>query len=142
MEIDVDQFFIDEDGTIILADDCGNITYCDTKRFKIKLQESDDDKGGEMRNIAEIMNDDKNGKQLSQTERRIAVAYIQGKYDALRELKIVNNSNTNEVLDKIRAEIEQVEINGCVRDVECFRAGLNTASKIIDKYKAERENKK
>jgi hypothetical protein len=54
-----------------------------------------------MRNIADIIEDDKNGKQLSQTERQIAVAYIQGKYDAVLELKIGNNSNTNEVLDKI-----------------------------------------
>lgn len=57
-----------------------------------------------MRNIAEIIEDDRNGKQLSQTERQIAVAYIQGKYDAVRELKIGNN-NTMDVLDKIREEI-------------------------------------
>lgn len=62
-----------------------------------------------MRNIADIIADDKNGKKLSQTERQIAVAYIQGKYDAVMELKISNNSNTNEVLDKIRAEIEKQE---------------------------------
>ena len=37
----------------------------------------------------------------------LTVAYIQGKYDAVRELK--NNSKTNEVLDKIRAEIERQE---------------------------------
>jgi len=53
-----------------------------------------------MRNIAEIIEDDKNGKQLSQTERQIATAYIQGKYDAVRELKIGNSSNTNEVEDE------------------------------------------
>lgn len=41
-----------------------------------------------MRNIAEIIKDDKNGKQLSQTERQIAVAYVQGKYDAVRELNL------------------------------------------------------
>ena len=43
------------------------------------------------------------------------------------------------VLDKIRAEIEQIEINGHIRDVECFSAGINTVLKIIDKYKAESE---
>ena len=43
------------------------------------------------------------------------------------------------VLDKIRAEIEQIEINGHIRDVECFSAGVNTALHIIDKYKAEVE---
>ena len=26
----------------VLADDCGNITYCDTKRFKVESQESED----------------------------------------------------------------------------------------------------
>ena len=40
------------------------------------------------------------------------------------------------ILGKIRAEIEQVEINGHIRDVECFRAGLNVAINIIDKYNA------
>ena len=40
-----------------------------------------------------------------------------------------------DVLDKIRAEIEQTEINGYIRDVECFRAGINVALNIINKYK-------
>ncbi len=43
-----------------------------------------------------------------------------------------------EVLDKIRAEIEQTEINGHIRDVECFRAGLNVALNVIDKYMIEK----
>lgn len=59
-----------------------------------------------MRDIAKIIEDDRKGKELSQTERQIAVAYVQGKYDAVRELKISNNSNANEVLNKIRAEIK------------------------------------
>jgi len=55
-----------------------------------------------MRNIAEIIKDERKGKQLSQTERQIAVAYTQGKYDAVRELNLIgNSSNTNEILDKI-----------------------------------------
>lgn len=41
-------------------------------------------------------------------------------------------------LEKMRAEIEQVEINGYIRDVECFRAGINTALNVLDKY-AEQE---
>ena len=41
----------------------------------------------------------------------------------------------NAVLDKIREEIEQVEINGHIRDVECFSAGINTALNVIDKYR-------
>ena len=32
---DIDQFFVGEDGSLILADDCGNMTYCDITRFKI-----------------------------------------------------------------------------------------------------------
>jgi hypothetical protein len=52
--------------------------------------------------------------------------------------KFVKNS-INAVLDKIRAEIEQIEINGHIRDVECFRAGINTALNVIDKYKAEED---
>jgi hypothetical protein len=39
------------------------------------------------------------------------------------------------VLDKIKEEIEQVEINGHIRDVECFKAGINIALNVIDKYR-------
>ena len=39
------------------------------------------------------------------------------------------------VLDKIRGEIENIEIEGYIRDVECFSAGINTALNIIDKYR-------
>lgn len=35
MTMDIDQFFVGEDGALVLADDCGNITYCDKKRFKV-----------------------------------------------------------------------------------------------------------
>lgn len=48
---------------------------------------------------------------------------------------------TDCVLDKIRDEIEQIEINGYIRDVECFRAGINVVLNVIDKYKAESEDK-
>ena len=41
MTMDIDQFFVGEDGSLVLADDCGNITYCDTKRFKVEPQESE-----------------------------------------------------------------------------------------------------
>jgi len=44
-------------------------------------------------------------------------------------------------LEKIRAEIEQTEINGHIRDVECFSAGINTALAVIDKYKKGKEDK-
>ena len=33
--MDIDQFFVGEDGSLVLADDCGRMTYCDTKRFKV-----------------------------------------------------------------------------------------------------------
>ena len=85
-----------------------------------------------MRNIAEIIEDDRKGKQLSQTERQIAVAYIQGKYDAVRELKSGNNSNTNEVLDKIRTEIEEVQTYDGIYIDRAY------VLETIDKYKARR----
>ncbi len=44
------------------------------------------------------------------------------------------------ILDKVRAEIEQIEINGHIRDVECFRAGINTALNIIDKCRKEQND--
>lgn len=40
MENDIDQFFVGEDGSIVLADDCGNIAYCDNERFKAVAFES------------------------------------------------------------------------------------------------------
>ena len=40
----------------------------------------------------------------------------------------------DDVLDKIKDEIEQIEINGYIRDVECFRAGISAALNVIDKY--------
>ena len=45
-----------------------------------------------------------------------------------------------DVLDKISTEIEQTEINGHIRDVECFRAGIDVALNVIAKYRAESEN--
>lgn len=39
MLCDIDQFAVCEDGSIILFDDCGNYTYCDTNRFKIEVIE-------------------------------------------------------------------------------------------------------
>lgn len=34
LRADIDQFFVGEDGSVALADDCGNIAYCDANRFK------------------------------------------------------------------------------------------------------------
>ena len=103
-----------------------------------------------MRNIAEIIEDDRNGKQLSQTERQIAVAYTQGKYDAVRELKIGNNSNTMEIIDKMRAEItdclkaleeiEKSELNIYLpNEISDRRLMYQQCLKFIDEYKAETE---
>ena len=35
MWMDIDQFFVGEDGSLLLVDDCGNSTYCDATRFKV-----------------------------------------------------------------------------------------------------------
>lgn len=43
MTMDIDQFFVGEDGDLILMDDCGNTTYCDTKRFKVVAESEDKD---------------------------------------------------------------------------------------------------
>lgn len=43
------------------------------------------------------------------------------------------------VLDKIRSEIEQIEINGHIRDAECFSAGINAALSVVNKYKVKSE---
>ena len=51
----------------------------------------------------------------------------------------VIKQEVNAVLEQIRDEIENFEINGHIRDVECFRAGLNTALNVIDKYKGDKE---
>ena len=51
------------------------------------------------------------------------------------ETKRVKKLAQNYILNKVRNEIENVEISGNIRDVECFRAGLNVALNIIDKYK-------
>ena len=37
--------------------------------------------------------------------------------------------------DKIMAEINEIEINGHIRDAECFRAGINIALNVLDKYR-------
>lgn len=58
--------------------------------------------------------------------------------DAIAIVDLIYKSE-NAVLEQIRTEIEQIEINGHIRDVECFRAGINTALDIIDKYKTESE---
>ena len=81
----------------------------------------------------------------------LTVAYIQGKYDAIRESKIGNNSNANEVLDKIRKQIKSnlrgVEItldvlveNDPLRPkMEGAKDTLEDCLELIDKYKAESE---
>lgn len=49
----------------------------------------------------------------------------------------IDNQPTVDVFDEIRNEIEQVEINGHIRDVECFRAGINTVLNVIEKYRGD-----
>ena len=81
---------------------------------------------------------DKNVNQLTQKERQLLLAYIQGKYDALRELTIKSNSNTTDVLNKIKAEIEKIPTTPFATAYTTKREAL----KIIDKYIEEMENKK
>lgn len=38
IECDIDQFFVGEDGSLVLMDDCGNVSYVDTRRFKVKWE--------------------------------------------------------------------------------------------------------
>lgn len=37
----IDQFFVGEDGSLVLADDCENITYCDMRRFRVVVERED-----------------------------------------------------------------------------------------------------
>ncbi len=98
-----------------------------------------------LRNLADIIADDRKGKQLSQTERQIAVAYAQGKYDAVRELNLIgNSSNINEILDKIKAEIEGVVQRVTVFDCsggeyESIELDPDDVFEIIDKHKTKRK---
>lgn len=39
MEMDIDQFFVGEDGTIVLADDCGRMAYVDMDRFEVQPEQ-------------------------------------------------------------------------------------------------------
>ena len=54
--------------------------------------------------------------------------------DYKRLCKALDNED---VLDKIKTEIENFEINGHIRDVECFNAGIRHTLTVIDKYKGE-----
>lgn len=38
MEMDIDGFYVGEDGQIILVDDCGGVTWCDMSRFKAESE--------------------------------------------------------------------------------------------------------
>ena len=51
-------------------------------------------------------------------------------------IKALEQDSILNILNKLKAEIEQTEINGHIRDVECFRAGINVALNVIDKCKA------
>ena len=41
MEMDIDGFYVGEDGQIILVDDCGRVTWCDMSRFKAEGEEEE-----------------------------------------------------------------------------------------------------
>ena len=67
------------------------------------------------------------------------VAYEQAKQlqTIIENLQEIKKQATAKTLDKIKNEVEQVEINGSIRDVECYRAGMNTVLNIIYKYREE-----
>lgn len=78
-------------------------------------------------------------------EKQLVLAYIQGKYDALLELELMsrNKSITKDVLNKIEAEIDDLADADAYGDYQMgFKFGLMKASAIIDKHKAEMEDKK
>lgn len=54
--------------------------------------------------------------------------------DTSKECKGEYKDCTVCTLNSIRTEIEQTEINGCIKDAECFMAGIKVALNIIDKY--------
>jgi hypothetical protein len=37
MYCDMEGFYIGEDGTLILADECGNFAYCPDNRFRVEV---------------------------------------------------------------------------------------------------------
>lgn len=87
------------------------------------------------------MEDFRNFKQLTQSERLMVHAYIQGRCDTERELKTCNNSNTIEVFNKIRAEIDNALSGETLGDnrqqISDVGIGLEIALSIIDKYRPE-----
>lgn len=73
---------------------------------------------------------------------KIIIDISEDDLNAIKFLKIKGWANRHELLildgipfDNIRNEIENIEIEGHIRDVECFNAGVNTALNIIDKYR-------
>ena len=71
-------------------------------------------------------------------------ARMKGYYDAMQDAqKIKQNYIPKDVLDKIRAEIEEQKECRCFDDDDMYiyRTGLDDALYIIDKYKAESEDK-
>ena len=71
----------------------------------------------------------------------VDVAYEQARQlqTIIENLQEIKKQATTRVLDKIKTETEQIEINGRIKDVECFRAGINTVLNIINKYKKSEE---
>ena len=60
--------------------------------------------------------------------------------DNCKVIEAINALKQKSILDNISDEIEQIEINGHIRNVECFNAGINAALNVIDKYKTKPED--
>ena len=59
--------------------------------------------------------------------------------EAYKQIMIAaqEENEVGDTLDKIKDEIEQTKLNGYIRDVECFSAGINVALNVINKYRNE-----
>ena len=44
------------------------------------------------------------------------------------------NNKVYETLLEIKKELESIEINGYIRDPECFNNGLNVAIDLVNRY--------
>ena len=60
--------------------------------------------------------------------------------DCVNAYTVEGVTTADDVLDNIIADIENTEINGYIRDVECYNAGINFALHIIAKHKSESED--
>lgn len=93
MTCDIDGFYVDKDGHIILVDDCGNCTWLDMSRFKVEMAE--DSVLDKIR--AEIESQRKEVSNKNSENDKLQ-AYYYGLNDGLKDAR--------DILDKHKAESE------------------------------------